>query len=78
MVGGMFAASENTLRLTDIRTLSVNSNQVACSVHWKAVQPNGGILDVDNIDVYTVKDGQIINVTVFSADVMQEDNFWLN
>jgi ketosteroid isomerase-like protein len=78
LVGGMVEASEKSLRLTDVKTLAVNGNQVACLLHWKAIQSNGGILDVDNIDVYTVKNGQIVNATIFSADLAQEDNFWLN
>lgn len=77
MVGGMYAASENSLALTDVKVLTANGNSVACLVHWKAVQPNGGILDVDNIDVYTVENGQIMKAKVYSADVTQEDNFWL-
>lgn len=78
MAGGMQEVAAKTLTLSSVKTLSVNGNQVACLVHWQAAQPNGGVLDVDNIDVYTVKDGQIVNATVFSADVAQEDNFWLN
>ncbi|WP_227686867.1 nuclear transport factor 2 family protein [Spirosoma arboris] len=77
MVGGMFQATDNSLALTDIKVLTANGNSVACLVHWKAVQPNGGILDVDNIDVYTVDNGQIVKAKVYSADVAQEDNFWL-
>lgn len=78
LVGSMVEASERSLRLTDVKTLAVNGNQVACLLHWKAIQSNGGILDVDNIDVYTVKDGQIVDATIFSADLTQEDTFWLN
>lgn len=78
MAGGMQEVAAKTLTLSSVKTLSVNGNQVACLVHWQAVQPNGGVLDVDNIDVYTVKDGQIVNAMVFSADIAQEDNFWLN
>ncbi len=77
MVGGMFQASENSLTLTDVKVLTANGNSVACLVHWKAIQSNGGILDVDNIDVYTVEKGQIVNAKVYSADLAQEDNFWL-
>ncbi|MFD2932604.1 nuclear transport factor 2 family protein [Spirosoma flavum] len=77
MVGGMFDVSDNSLALTDVKVLTANGNSVACLVHWKAVQPNGGILDVDNIDVYTVEKGQIIKAKVYSANVAQEDNFWL-
>jgi ketosteroid isomerase-like protein len=77
MVGGMFEVSANSLALTDVKVLTVNGNSVACLVHWKAVQPNGGVLDVDNIDVYTVENGQIVKAKVYSADIAQEDNFWL-
>ena len=77
MVGGMFEASSNSLVLTDVKVLTANGNSVACLVHWKAVQPNGGVLDVDNIDVYTVENRQIVKAKVYSADVAQEDNFWL-
>lgn len=78
MVGGMFEATSNTLALTDIKVLTANSNSVACLVHWKAAQPNGGTLDVDNIDVYTVENGQIVKAKVYSADITQENEFWMN
>ncbi|AKD58268.1 hypothetical protein SD10_01210 [Spirosoma radiotolerans] len=77
MVGGMFEVSSNSLALTDVKVLTANGNSVACLVHWKAVQPNGGRLDVDNIDVYTVEKGQIVKAKVYSADIAQEDDFWL-
>ncbi|HEY0679922.1 MAG TPA: nuclear transport factor 2 family protein [Chitinophagaceae bacterium] len=76
MVQTMFKQSANTLQLTDIKVLAVNGNQVACLVHWLAGQPGGKVLDVDNIDVYTVKDGKIVKVMIFSADTEAEDNFW--
>ena len=76
MVGGMFEATANTLRLTDIKQLTVNGNQVACLIRWEAAQPGGGVLNVDNIDVYTVENGKIVEATVYSADVAQEDYFW--
>ncbi|CCH57057.1 hypothetical protein BN8_06456 [Fibrisoma limi BUZ 3] len=76
MVGDMFEASANTLQLTDIKQLTVNGNKVACLIHWKAVQPGGGVLDVDNIDVYTIEDGKIVEATIYSENVAQEDAFW--
>jgi ketosteroid isomerase-like protein len=76
MVGVMLEASAGTLRLTDVKPLTVNGNQVACLMHWQAVLPGGGTLDVDNIDVYTVEDGKLVAATIFSADLRQEDEFW--
>lgn len=76
MVGAMQEAAAGTLALTAIDALSENGHQVACRVHWKAAQPPGGLLDVDNIDVYTVENGLITQVQVFSADAAHEDAFW--
>ena len=76
MVGGMMEASANTLALSDIKQVMANGNKVACLVRWKAVQPGGGVLDVDNIDVYTVENGKIVEATVYSEDIAQEDSFW--
>jgi ketosteroid isomerase-like protein len=76
MVGKMFELSANTLKLTDIKSICVSGNKVACLLHWNAAQPAGGILDVDNIDVYTVENGKIVKVEVFTADEPKEEMFW--
>lgn len=75
MVGGMFEISQNTFALTDIRILAVNGNSAACALHFKATRP-GAVLDTDNIDVYTVEDGQITRAKVYVTDPGQEDTFW--
>jgi hypothetical protein len=76
MFKGFLDASASTLRLTEIKVLTVNDNQVACHLHWSATQPPGGVLDVDNIDVYTVENGKIVKAVVYSADIRSEDRFW--
>ena len=76
MVGKMFELSANTLRLTDFKSISVNGNKVACVLHWNAAQPAGGILDTDNIDVYTVENGQITKAEIFISDEESENRFW--
>jgi len=76
MIGGMTAVSAKSLRLSQFDRMSVNGEPAACVVHWQAVQEAGGRLDVDNIDVYTVKNGQIVEATIYSADIRQEDDFW--
>ncbi|RBL94247.1 nuclear transport factor 2 family protein [Chitinophaga flava] len=77
MVGGMFEVSQNTMALTDIKSITVNGDQAAVLLHWKASRP-GATLDTDNVDVYTVKDGQIVAAKVYAADLAQEDHFWGN
>ena len=42
----------------------------------KPFNPAGAVLDVNNIDVYTVENGKIVEATVYSEDIAQEDNFW--
>jgi len=76
MVGEMFQLSLNTLALTDIKVLTENGNSIACLVHWTASKADGNSLDIDNIDVYTVKEGLITNVVVFSEDIDIENDFW--
>ena len=77
MFRGFLNVSASTLQLTEIKVLAVNGNQVACHLHWSATQPPGGVLDVDNIDVYTVENGKIVKAVVYSADINSEDRFWL-
>ncbi len=76
MVGKMFEISANTLRLTEIKTIGVNGGQVACLLHWTATRPDGLVLDVDNIDVYTVENGKISQVFIYAVDLASEDLFW--
>ncbi|WP_089783644.1 nuclear transport factor 2 family protein [Chitinophaga sp. YR573] len=78
MVGKMFELSANTVKLTDIKSISANGNKVACLLHWNATHPAGAILDVDNIDVYTVEDGKIVRAEIFTVDEAGEDQFWGN
>jgi uncharacterized protein len=77
MVGGMFEVSGNTLRLENIKTIAVNGNEVSVVLHWKANR-TGAELDTENVDVYTVKEGQITGVKVYAADLQQENLFWGN
>ncbi|RAJ08570.1 hypothetical protein LX64_01223 [Chitinophaga skermanii] len=76
MVGGMFQVTVNTLKLETIQSISVNGQQVATVLHWTATLPTGEKLAVDNIDIYTVENGLITKVQVFTADAEQEDAFW--
>jgi uncharacterized protein len=76
-MGAKFAEiSARTLKLVDVKYFSPEGNTVVCVLHWTAAQPTGNILDVRNIDVYTVENGRIILVKVFSEDILQEDRFW--
>jgi ketosteroid isomerase-like protein len=73
----MFEVSQNTMKLEKADLFALNGGSVAVSLTWKASRP-GAELDTENIDVYTVENGQIVAVTVFATDLGQEDNFWGN
>lgn len=76
MVGHMFAATENTLRLADIKQVTVHGDSVAVLLNWQSSAPTGKELNVDNVDVYQVALGQITGVKVYSADQRHEDQVW--
>ncbi|WP_205510988.1 nuclear transport factor 2 family protein [Longitalea arenae] len=76
MVGKMFELSGNSLRLTNIKSVTVNGNEVACLLQWQASKADGTTLDVENIDVYTVNNGEIVSAKVFTSDIAAENAFW--
>jgi len=76
MVGKMFELSENSLQLTEIKSVTVNGNEAACLLQWKASKADGSQLDVENIDVYTVDNGQIVAAKIYTSDEEAENAFW--
>ena len=76
MVNTMFELSANTLKLADIKWVSATGSSVVALVRWTATAPTGKHLDVENVDVYTVKEGKIVSVVIYSADVDAENRFW--
>ncbi|HEX2532469.1 MAG TPA: nuclear transport factor 2 family protein [Chitinophagaceae bacterium] len=76
MFRGMIDHTDNHLSLAGVRLVAVNGSSVACWLHWKGTDRSGKQLDVENIDVYTVQSGKIIQAVVYSADLAAEDRFW--
>jgi len=76
MVGKMFELTNNSLRLATIKSVTVNGNEVACLLNWTASKENGEQLDIDNVDVYKIEGGQIVNAKIFTADIDAENSFW--
>ncbi|WP_218150266.1 nuclear transport factor 2 family protein [Chitinophaga arvensicola] len=73
----MFEVSQNSMTLSDIKTIAVNGDQASVALTWKASRP-GAELHTDNVDVYTVKDGKIVAAKIYAADIHQENTFWGN
>ncbi|RFM30537.1 nuclear transport factor 2 family protein [Deminuibacter soli] len=78
MVGGMFQHTANNMALTAIKTMATHGESVACLLHWSATHPSGKEMEVDNIDVYTVRNGQIVAAVIYTADEALENMFWNN
>lgn len=76
MVGKMFELSDNTLRLAEIKSVTTHGNEIACLLRWQASKADGSLLDVENIDLYTVENGQIVSARVFTSDEEAENSFW--
>ncbi|HMG88953.1 MAG TPA: nuclear transport factor 2 family protein [Chryseolinea sp.] len=72
----MSALSLKTLRLNYVQYFSPSGNNVVCILHWTAAQPTGKILDIRNVDVYTVENGKITHAKIYSEDVDKENVFW--
>ena len=72
----MSERSEKTLRLASVEQCGTNGNTVAVRLHWTAAQPTGTVLNVGNIDIYTVENGKITHARIYSEDIFQEDRFW--
>jgi len=76
MVAKMFEIVANSLRLSEVKSVAVNGNQVSCLLQWEAEKATGERLDTDNIDVYTVEGGQITKADIFLSDIAEENRFW--
>ena len=72
----MAERSEKTAQLVSIEQCGTNGNTVAVRLRWTAAQPTGNVLDVGNVDIYTVENGKITHARIYSEDIFQEDRFW--
>lgn len=72
----MSELSARTLKLVDVKFYSAHGNTVVCILHWRAVQPTGLLLDINNIDVYSVEDGKIVMARIYSENIEKENEFW--
>ena len=72
----MAELSMRTLKLEDIQFFAPTGNTVVCILHWTASQPSGNVLDIRNIDEYTVENGKIVLARIYSEDIDKENSFW--
>ena len=75
MIGSMMEASAGTFKIDLVKDIMVNGAEVAATIDF-SVQRNGTEMALGGVDVFTVKNGQIAEVWLYSSDQAAEDAFW--
>tara|TARA_Y200000002_G_C22377627_1_gene535838 strand:+ start:355 stop:591 length:237 start_codon:yes stop_codon:yes gene_type:complete len=75
MIGSMMEASAGTFKIDLVKDILVNEAEVAATIDFSG-QRNGTEMALSGVDVFTVKNGQIAEVWLYSCDQAAEDAFW--
>lgn len=75
LIGGMMQASGGTFALAVTGPAMRNGDMVAVPVRFSGNR-EGRTMDMAGVDLLTVRDGRIVEVSLFSADGRGEDDFW--
>ena len=75
LLGGMMEASQGTFQLAVTGPAMVNGEMVAVPVRFTGSRADAS-MDMDGVDLLTVREGKIAEVHLFSADAVAEDAFW--
>lgn len=75
LLGGMMEASQGTFQLAVTGPAMVNGDAVAVPVRFTGSRPDAS-MDMDGVDLLTIREGKIVEVHLFSADGASEDSFW--
>jgi ketosteroid isomerase-like protein len=67
--------SGGTFAIDRVKAIMANGDLVAAAIHFHARRGTEQIA-MDGVDVLRVRDGQIVEVWLFSADQSSEDAFW--
>ncbi|MGO4249356.1 nuclear transport factor 2 family protein [Paenarthrobacter sp. RAF54_2] len=75
LLGGMMEASQGTFQLAVTGPAMVNGELVAVPVTFSGTRTDAS-MDMAGVDLLTVRQGNIVDVRLFSADGATEDSFW--
>jgi ketosteroid isomerase-like protein len=75
LLGGMMEASQGSFQLTVTGSAMINGDLVALPVRFSGSRADAS-MDMDGIDLLTVRYGKIVEVHLFSSDGATEDAFW--
>ena len=75
LLGGMMEVSEGTFELAVTGPAMDNGELVAVPVRFSGRRADAS-MDMSGVDLLTIRDGRIVEVSLFSADGPAEDAFW--
>ncbi|WP_424935215.1 MULTISPECIES: nuclear transport factor 2 family protein [Bacteria] len=75
LLGGMMEVSGGSFQLSVTGPPMVNGELVAVSVRFAGSRA-GASMDMEGVDLLTVRGGKIVEVRLFSGDGPAEDAFW--
>jgi|TARA_B110001469_G_scaffold123308_1_gene135141 ketosteroid isomerase-like protein len=75
MLGGMIEASGGTFKIDQVKEVMANGAEVAATITFSG-QRNSSAMAMSGVDVFTVNNGKITEVWLYSSDQAAEDEFW--
>ena len=75
LIGGMMDISGGSFKIDKVHAVMGNGARVAAIVEFSGTR-DGAEISMLGVDILTVKDGQISEAWLYSADQAAEDAFW--
>ena len=75
MIGDMMKVSDGTFQIDQVKDVMANGTQVVATINFSGQRPDHAMA-LTGIDVFSVSNGQITEVCLYSSDQAIEDAFW--
>jgi hypothetical protein len=75
MIGDMMKVSDGTFQIDQVNDVMANGKHVAATINFSAQRPDYSMA-LKGVDVFSVSNGQITEVWLYSSDQAIEDAFW--
>ena len=75
IIGDMMKVSDGTFQIDQVNDVMANGTHVAATINFSAQRPDYSMA-LKGVDVFSVSNGQITEVWLYSSDQVIEDAFW--
>jgi ketosteroid isomerase-like protein len=75
MIGDMMKVSDGTFKIDQVNDVMANGTHVAATINFSAQRADHAMA-LKGVDVFSVSNGQITEVWLYSSDQAIEDAFW--